>query len=386
MMRVLLGVALFCGGALLVGCPVYSNDRYCNGNGCYDCPSGSNPSNGSCIPWACGSSADCASGYVCDTNYACVPAPVDAGGCGPCPSGYVCKLAGGIAQCTPGAPAYDAGRDASPAPIDASAGGPPDASADARSDGAIPDASSAADVVVAVLDAGHVPDAGGSDATPAPDAPAIASCNANSDCGLDGSKCIDGRCTAEAELCSDTTQCVVAGEACVDGVCVPHCSSNAPCPAGYACDFTRGVCDLNPSSCAGSGASTCVGGSVCVEGRCLAPCGASDAGPRCPAGQICVNGGCMPDEAARFACKNDGQGGLLANECDDTQICVHHSCYAACDPDGGVCADPSQSCKQVTVSAGTYAVCGSASNLGSQCDLATGHPCTTGVCVDGYCR
>jgi hypothetical protein len=123
-----------------------------------------------------------------------------------------------------------------------------------------------------------------------------------------------------------------------------------------------------------------------VEGRCVAPCSSGDSGSSCPAGQLCVNGGCIPDEAAKFACKNDGQSGVLANQCSDTEICLHHDCYAACEPDGGGCADPTAVCTEVTVTAGTYAVCTTSSNLGSDCDPAIGKACVSGVCIDGYCK
>jgi hypothetical protein len=199
---------------------------------------------------------------------------------------------------------------------------------------------------------------------------------------------VNGQCTPPSGLCSDTTQCIAAGEACVDGICEPHCSASAPCPSGYGCDFTRGVCNVNPSPCTGTGKSSCQGGSTCVEGRCVAPCATGDGQAPCPSGQLCVNGGCIPNEAAQFVCKNDGQSGQLATTCSATEICLHHDCYAACDPEAGAsaCSDPSSACKLVTVTEGTYVVCATASNLGSDCDPAVGKYCSSGVCIDGYCR
>src|SRR6202022_3236107 len=58
---------------------------------------------------------------------------------------------------------------------------------------------------------------------------------------------IDGRCTALSALCSDGTQCVVPGFACVDGTCEPRCDASSPCPTGYQCDLTRGVCNVDLS-------------------------------------------------------------------------------------------------------------------------------------------
>jgi len=364
--------------AVLGGCPIYSSQnsgtpgsyQVCNRSGCYDCPDPTYSS--ACTPWTCGTSADCPAGYACGANATCVPGGSNSpetcsspaqcpsgsvcgedgtcrqGDCGSwgCVSGYVCRLSGGVATCVASGQGPDAGNDGGGA--DASSGN------DAGSDGGGPS------------------DAGSS-----------GPCNADLDCTGSGAKCIDGQCTAQGGLCSDTTQCVVAGEACVDGVCEPHCSSGVPCPAGYECDFPRGVCNLNPSACAGSGTSSCLGGSVCVETHCVSPCAAGDAAA-CPSGQVCVNGGCIPDEAASFPCTNDGESGQLAHTCDPASVCLHHDCYVACDPDAGTCAGQTV-CKPVRVSAGTYNVCGGTSNLGSDCDPASGNYCSSGVCIDGYC-
>jgi hypothetical protein len=391
MKRLLLGLAILCAAALLGGCPIYSSSRdypSCDNSGqCYDCPAGSTPSDGTCVPWQCSSSGDCPAGLVC-SDYSCV-APSDASACS-CPAGFVCKLANRQLQCVPaGGATADSGASASDAGalVDAATtvDGSTDAAIEARADASsAPDATDAAPAT----DAATTADA--ADGSSAPPPPPATPCNADTDCrdGGAGSKCIDGLCAAEDELCSDTTQCAVAGSSCVDGVCEPHCSGSSPCPAGYQCDFGRGVCNLNPDPCVGAGASTCLGGSTCVEGRCVAPCVAADAGPACPTGQVCIHGGCIPDEAALFTCKNDGQGGQLATTCSAADTCLHHDCYAACDPEAGAaaCSDPTAVCKEVTVTAGTYLVCAGSSNLGSECDLAVGKPCPTGVCIDGFCR
>ena len=409
MKRVLLGALVAGLAAVLGGCPIYSTSRdypACNQNGaCFDCPYGSSPSDGTCVPWQCTSSADCPAGFAC-SGYSCVLAP-DATDCsGGCPTGYICKLAGGATQCVPaGTTGSDAGRSAD-ATADDGAGGDstPDVGsvADVHVEGASPlDGSAPADAA----DSATVSDGKAGDASPSSDASDAASpgdaaeastvadsgspsvCNADGDCGGSGAKCIDGRCTPQNRLCSDATQCVVPTDSCVNGVCEPHCNAGAPCPAGYECDFVRGVCSLNPAPCEGSGPFTCQGGSTCVENRCVAPCAPGDAAGSCPSGLVCVNGGCIPDEAATFDCKNDGQGGVLATTCAPTDICLHHRCYAGCDPDAGssACSDQAMACKQVTVGAGTYLVCGGATNLGSDCDPAVGKYCSSAVCVDGYC-
>jgi hypothetical protein len=126
-----------------------------------------------------------------------------------------------------------------------------------------------------------------------------------------------------------------------------------------------------------------------VDAFCVPPCAVVDAGSGCPSGQACVNGGCVPDQAATFACTNDGQSGSLANSCNGTDVCIHHDCYPACSLDGGTTCPVSAgntSCKNVTIETGTYAVCGTTTTLGSQCDASQGNLCSGGkVCVDGSC-
>jgi hypothetical protein len=384
MKRLFVGVTMLGAVAVLGGCPIYpdtGNYRVCNSYGCYDCPD--NSYSGACVPWQCSSNYDCEYGYTCSASGACVapgPSQSDAGsshpcsgpsgcpsgstcgqdnqchaaGCGSvgCPSGYVCKLAGGAAQCV----AFDGGTH------DASTG-----------DSAASDATSDAP----------------SDASDASDATAGGPCNASADCTAPNATCVDGECTLPGGLCSDTTQCNVTGSACVDGICTPRCDTSHPCPTGYQCDLVRSICGVNPGPCAGSGTSSCLGGTVCVEAHCVPPCATSDAGSTCPADQVCVNGGCIPDEGAHFACKNDGQTGQLANTCADGNICLHHDCYAVCGVDAGGCLGSSaEACKDVTVAAGTFSVCAGPSNLGSDCDPATGKLCAASgaECIDGYCK
>jgi hypothetical protein len=351
-----------------------------------------------------------------------------------CSAGYVCKLANGKLSCveltvgsTDAAPleaAADAGlaSDASRTDSRADAGGGTDAEAvDASMEGEVSvdadgvdgtaDSSVSPDVISSALDAmqqdGPGPDVAadassvfaeaavgddGGDGGRGAEGGAPA-CNADTDCVPSSERCVDGRCVPPTSLCSDGTQCIASGDRCVDGVCELPCSGSSPegCPVGYACDTALGACALNPSPCAGSGPSTCPSGSVCVEQRCVAQCLSSEAGPACGLpGQVCVNGGCVPDEAAMFSCRNDGQTSELANVCANGSVCLHHDCYVECDAtdDGGsACADPSQACKEVTVAAGTYGVCAPPNGLGSECDLAEMVACPSGhTCVDGYCE
>lgn len=361
MKRLLLGIGLLGVAAFLGGCPIYpsqgSEYRVCQGSGCYSCP---DPTySGACINWQCSQDSDCDDGYVCSAEDQCVPAPptsaADAGDCSVngCPQGYVCKLSNGVAQCVvlPGG-GGDAGTDSST--------GTGDASGDGNGGG---------------------------------DAPVTAGpCNADSDCTAPGALCVDGQCTLPIDLCSDGTQCKAQGSACVDGICEARCDASTPCPSGYGCDFTLGVCNLNPGACTGSGTATCQGGALCVEGHCVPPCASTaEGGVACTAGQVCVNGGCIPDQGATFTCSNDGDQGQLANTCPDGETCLHHDCYTACELDGGSgCGSPSEvtnsSCTDVTIETGTYAVCAPSGMMGSQCDPAQSKACSSGVCIDGTCH
>jgi hypothetical protein len=352
MKRFLLGIGLLGVAAFLGGCPIYPSQgneyRVCQGSGCYSCPDQSY--SGACIPWQCSQDSDCDSGYVCSTQDQCIPAPPDSSDAGDCsingcPVGYVCELANGVAECVSlSTPSGDAGVDA-PTSADAAA-----------------------------------------------DAPAKPiTCNGDGDCtAAAGSRCVDGVCTLAVGLCSDGTQCKAAGAACVEGICEARCNASTPCPAGYGCDFTLGVCDLNPGACTGSGTSTCPGGATCVEGHCVAPCSSTaEGGAACVEGQVCVNGGCIPDQAASFACSNDGDQGALANDCQPGFTCLHHSCYLACELDASAScagAKTGSSCRDVKIETGTYAVCAPNGMLGGQCDPAQGTTCSSGVCVDGFCR
>jgi hypothetical protein len=195
---------------------------------------------------------------------------------------------------------------------------------------------------------------------------------------------LDGTCVPPADQCFDTTQCP-ANEQCVAGVCTPGCGSGKPCPTGFTCDPKTNVCSGNSNPCgATADGGTCAAGTVCVEDHCVAPCGA---GNTCPAGEVCVAGGCIPDQKPQFTCSKEG----TQDACATGSICIHHSCYIACSVDAGVdaCknADKFNICKGVTTGGGTYSVCGSVSNLGTDCDPTQNKNCPgAGVCIDGFCR
>ena len=98
-------------------------------------------------------------------------------------------------------------------------------------------------------------------------------------------------------------------------------------------------------------------------------------------------GGCIPDQKPQFTCSKEG----TQDACTAGSICIHHSCYIACSVDAGASAcknaDKFNICKSVTTGSGSYSVCGSAGNLGTDCDPTQNKNCPgAGVCIDGFCR
>jgi hypothetical protein len=327
--------------ALSCGCPVYPDEgdsRVCTPDGCFDCPD--HKYSGACGPAHCASSSDCSTGYICGRGNVCVlggsrdagalgsscttPAECPSGWtCGwdyachagdcsgevGCPSGYQCTVSKGRAQCSSG-PGGDSDAGSRESGTD---GSPPDAQPVVQPNeagfldtgaGAIVQPNEAgfldtgAGAIVQPNEAGP-PDTGADAFSTSPNG---AACNADWQCAGAGAKCIEGQCTAADHLCADAIQCPAGSPVCVDGRCAPRCSAGDPCPTGFACDFNRGACSVNPGSCTCD--AQCLGGTKCVESRCVAPCASGDADTACPIGQVCINSGCMPHERVLPSCKN----------------------------------------------------------------------------------
>lgn len=357
----LFAVGLFgLGSALLLGCPIYPEDRdhrVCVSGDCYRCPdSFYSPS---CGTWHCDGSEDCPSGYTCNSS-------------------NVCKFTDGTPNTTPPSGAcakpsdcasgLTCGQDNKCHTGDCSQSGCPSGLVCA-----LPSGSNGVPSCVAVI---GTPDGGGG---------STSACKNDNDCANApnpaGSRCLTGKCVAPADQCADATQCA-GGSQCVQGACTPACGPAKTCPTGYACDTTKNVCTGQTTTCTSS--SQCTGGNVCVQEHCVAPCGA---GGTCDAGLKCVDGGCTPDQQPLFTCSADGAQG----ECQSGSICLRHSCYIGCDSDAGAdackAADQFNVCKSVTTASGAHSVCGSTNNLGSECDPTQNKGCPSQlVCIDGFCK
>lgn len=232
-------------GALLTGCPVWSEDdgrsgmsppppadsgpivRSCSVNS--DCPAGYCASGRCTTGLGCASTAQCQSGFSCDSRHICVPGCTTNADCSTVASGLVCDPSSHA--CVPG------GR----CTTDANCASTP--------------------------------------ATPV---------------------CLGGSCQARTNQCQFDYQCTGMGQSCVDGRCVVGCTaSNAAtlCAQGQTC--VSGRCGY-PTT--GSCATPCAAGSVCANGVCLRTC-ANDAA--CDSGLMCDNGVCRVDTRPRPFCTND---------------------------------------------------------------------------------
>jgi hypothetical protein len=213
-----------------------------------------------------------------------------------------------------------------------------------------------------------------------------AACALDSECSQlgQGYECVGGKCTKPSDQCFDKTQCAGVDK-CANGKCTPSCAADADCPAnsGYKCDTTLGICTVPVKTCTIT--NDCGGPStVCVAGACIP----RSNGTMCPAGQDWVDNGCIPTQGAQFVCTTEG----MQDACALGSLCLHHSCYIACDPvqTPNACTNlpTTNQCKPVTSGMATYNVCGSNGNLGSDCGASNpGKLCGAGqVCIDGFCK
>lgn len=356
--------------ALLFGCPIYEDgreDRVCTASGCYVCPDDYFTSD--CVPWTCRTSRDCPGAYVCGVG------------------GYCVADGTGVIQPTPATPSCSASRPCSTG-LTCGADGlchTQDCVAVGCASGECVVRSGVASCTTSGTDGGT----------------SVTTCTTDDQCnggradgGADGGagtrRCLSGQCYEPSQQCTDTTHCL-GGAVCVDGACRPSCGGSKACPASYQCDAARGVCVGNTEPC--STTSQCPSGSVCSVGRCVAPCAP---GGGCASDLVCVAGGCVANETPSFACNADGRlADGVQGECREGSICLRRSCYIACtQSDGGAsdggggcrAADVFNVCKSVATSSGSFAVCSSATGLGTECG-PTAAPCTGGkVCIDGTCR
>jgi hypothetical protein len=158
---------------------------------------------------------------------------------------------------------------------------------------------------------------------------------------------VDDDCNGQID---DGATCPIGGDLCVDGRCVAPCGGEAQCEVpGTACDPTSRVCV--DSRCVGV---TCPSADVCIAGQCGTPC----SGVVCPHGQTCLGNACL-DLCAGVSC--------AAGE-----TCAEGVCLPGCSTCGGVsCASP-LACDAT----------GACSDPSCPAGCAAGTFCSSGACVD----
>jgi hypothetical protein len=443
-MKRTLGLGLIAlSGLVLSGCPIYSNDHYCYDD--FDCPSNAYcDSDNSCHvtdsggtggsghsgqggsgatggkTGSCDAPSNCPGNSVCGTDGVCHPGDCFFWGC---VSGYHCAItqqmtwacekdgqtdggaaSGGAGGSPDSGPPTDGGTAGQAA---GSGGANPDAGdggsdvfeaakpvycgnpSDCGPDQVCPPSGVCADGTCTALGCiqGYVcstPDGGKAACVPSNPA----ACILDSDCSASGAKCLNGICTSASDLCTDKTQCPGGDQdnaKCVDGKCVKTCEPDGGkgCDHGYTCDAALGICTVPSDGCKITDDCSDLA-LVCVAGACVPRC---SPGGVCSAGFVCVADGCVPDQKPEFSCSVDG----TKDSCSDISICLHHSCYVSCEtPNDHACDNnpPDMNvCKAVTTASGQHHVCGSNTNLGSECDPSASSGCLSAkICIDGFCH
>jgi len=356
---------------VLAGCPIYPEDG--SSYGCYGDDCGGPPN-----PGTCSGPTDCGVNETCGDDNQCHVGDCTIWGC---TDGYDCVIDEDLtASCQPEGSSGSGGSGGGSNVV--YCGNPDDCAADetCAPDGTCQPGSCDQDTGSgAPLGCiyGYVCTSDGTTSTCQPENPAA--CGEDADCSTNpGYLCVSGICTAPADQCFDQTQCP-SGDKCVEGKCTPACAADADCPASYTCDTNLGICTVPAQPCVIT--NDCGGpDAVCVDGACVPR---SD-GATCPDGTVWVENGCIPTQSASFTCTADGQQDV----CASGSICLHHSCYIACDPPNENACDglPSfNQCKAVTTSSGTHQVCGSSENLGDECGPTVDCPAGN-ICIDGYCN
>ncbi|HEY3820802.1 MAG TPA: DUF4114 domain-containing protein [Polyangiaceae bacterium] len=179
---------------------------------------------------------------------------------------------------------------------------------------------------------------------------------------------VDDDCNGQVD---EGATCPAAGDVCVNGKCVAPCGSlEFQCPTqGTQCDPASGLC-VDPE-CIGV---TCPSGQVCAAGLCGTPC----TGVVCPHGQACVGNECL-DLCAGVPC-------AMGEACADgvclpaCSTCGGITCAAplACDESSGACSDPS--CPAGCPS-GTFCSSGSCADACEGATCPAGQTCQSGQCT-----
>jgi hypothetical protein len=365
------------------GCPIWNGDDDYHDDGCFgDCCFGE------CTGY-CSSQDECGKGEVCGADNECHFGDCESWGC---PAGQVCDVSGFDFQCIPdpslgggseggggqGGGFADGGGGAGGSEAAVYCGNPNDCGA---GEYCAPDGTCTAGDCNAIEGCIFGFDCDESGLLPTCTRINDSGCGSDADCAIgDGSSCISGVCTAPADKCFDGTQCA-SGNVCADGKCTASCAGGDTCPSSYTCTSGVDLCTTAAVECVIT--NDCGDAdTVCVDGACVP----RSIGGLCAPGTVWVNNGCIPDQSAIFVCTVDG----AQDVCAAGSMCLHHSCYISCETPNDTACDglpEFDQCKDVTTPSGPHSVCGSADNLGDECDPTAGIGCGAGfICIDGYCK
>ena len=181
---------------------------------------------------------------------------------------------------------------------------------------------------------------------------------------------LDDNCSGETDEGDDLCP---KNEICVRGRCEPKCGTGEfRCAAGEVC--VEGVC--LDADCADK---KCDEGSVCRDGKCVAPCD----GVACPYGQACRSGVCV-DVCAGVDCDPSFVCEPRASTDGDTVIGVCSSCDCrGCDA-GQSCVDHlcvEDGCKNQTCDAGSHCADSKCIDNCADATCPTKQICEAGVCI-----
>ena len=365
--------------SVLAGCPLWDDNDRGHGTGCFgdDCFN-NNPE--------CSSSADCGLNETCGEDFECHPGDCTFWGCA---SGECVTDENGIATCEGGS-SGSGGNGASGSGGNGTGGHGGDSGVvycGNPNDCAVGE-TCGADGTCQPGDCNAVPCIYGytCDAEVGSCKPTDPStCGSNADCAGAGTgyACVSGHCTAPTDQCFDQGQCA-DGFSCAGGKCIADCNDDGDCGGGYLCNTDLGICNTPETTCQIT--NNCGGpDAVCVDGACVPRADLGD-GSCDEAGTVWSLNGCIPGQTPSFTCVTDG----VQDACAAGSICLHRSCYINCAaPNENVCTNLPPSinvCKGVSTVSGAHNVCASNESFGGECDPQASLSCSTGICLDGYCK